>query len=126
MAKLQAVDNLLAPAVAETLAALTVGDEDAGAVRLAERYAATIDAAARLAADLAAVPVDEDTARQVYALSKRVEAQTVLAELGPKLLACLESLGATPAARARLKGGSTNGSRPSSKLDELRARRRTN
>lgn len=66
----------------ETIAALELKDEDAAAVRLAHRYAAAIDAVTDL--DL---------------LGK------VLADLGPKLHAVLESLGATPAARARLKGG---------------------
>lgn len=79
MANLQSADRLLAPAVAKTIAALTLADEDAAAVRLAQQYAATIDAA-----------------------SDKAEAMAVL---GPKLLACLEQLGATPAARARLKGG---------------------
>ena len=68
--------ELLAPAVAETIAALSLKAEDAAAVKLAERYAAAIDA-------------DSDA----------------LDRLGPKLHAVLESLGATPAGRAKLKGG---------------------
>lgn len=105
--QLRSVDDLLAPAIAETVANLDTAPEDAGAVRLAERYAAQIDEAATIAAELADISVDdENDARQLHALSKRVEAQAVLAELGPKLLTTLESLGATPKARAVVsKGG---------------------
>jgi hypothetical protein len=76
--------ELLAPAVAGTITALTLTAADAAAVKLAERYAAAIDAG-------------EDT----------------LEKLGPKLLAALESLGATPQARARLKEGRAAGGKPS-------------
>ncbi len=68
--------ELLGPAVTETIAALRLEDADTAAVKLAQRYAKAID--------------DGDDA---------------LEKLGPKLLAVLESLGATPAARARLKEG---------------------
>jgi hypothetical protein len=71
--------ELLAPAVNDTVAALTLAPEDAAAVKLAQRYAAAIDDGGDLE------------------------------KLGPKLLAALESLGATPAARARLKEGSAGG-----------------
>jgi hypothetical protein len=73
--------DLLVPAVTATIAALKLTPADAGAVKLAQRYAIAIDA-------------DGD-----------------LEKLGPKLLAALESLGATPAARARLKEGGT-GAKP--------------
>src|SRR5258708_21178000 len=69
--------ELLGPAVTATVAALILTAADAAAVKLAQRYAAAID--------------DADN---------RAEA---LERLGPKLLAPLESLGATPAARAQLK-----------------------
>lgn len=120
--KLRSADDLLAPAVAETIAALETAPEDAGAIRLAERYAAQIDEAAMIAAELADVSVDDENGtRQLHALSKRVEAQTVLAELGPKLLTTLESLGATPKARAAVrKGGASSGP---GKLATLRAAR---
>lgn len=77
MTRLQPADRLLAPAVADTIAALTVAPEDAGAVQLARRYAAAIDQADE--------PAD------------------ALERLGPKLLAVLESLGATPKGRAALR-----------------------
>lgn len=96
MARLQSADRLLAPAVAETLAALHLGDEDTAAANLARQYAQTIDDA-------------EDTAE-------------ALEKLGPKLLAALESLGATPKGRAALKK-EASGAQGESKLAQLRAAR---
>ena len=46
-----------------------------------------------------------------------------LAELGPKLLACLKELGMTPAARKALVADAPAPEKPRSKLDELHARR---
>lgn len=118
----------LAPALAQTLRALDHTPADAALVRLAEQYAASIDAAVEIA-DAAALaePEDADTARLLDALRRRVEAQTVLAELGPKLHAALAELGASPKARAALapKGGSTgDAGGTNSKLAELRERSR--
>lgn len=88
-------DNLLAPSVRKTLAALELGEQDAAAGRLAFAYAVTIDAADKPAA--------------------------ALRWLGPELLKALEALGATPAARARLP--KTEPQRAGvSKLDQLRQR----
>lgn len=88
-------DHRIAPAVAETVRALKLEPEDAGAVRLAENYARALDEA-------------EDRA-------------AALADLGPKLLGVLTALGATPSARsAALKGGASSGP---TRLDALRARR---
>jgi hypothetical protein len=74
--RVRSADDLIAPAVANTIQQLQtdLSDEDAAAVRLAERYAAAID--------------DAD------------DKQAALDKLGPKLLAVLESLGATPKGRA--------------------------
>jgi hypothetical protein len=124
--RLRSADGLLAPAVAETVTALTVAPEDAAAVKLAERYAEAIDEAASIAAavDQAVDELDPDdiTGRQrLAALAAKVEAQTVLEKLGPKLLAALESLGATPAARAKLKGGAPT--RAANRLQALRQAR---
>ena len=95
--RLRSTTDLIAPAVAETIASLDREDVDAGAVRLATRYAAAIDAA------------PEEIAHQV------------LNDLGPKLLVCLEALGATPRARAAAgKGGAQRGP---SKLQALREAR---
>ncbi|SDU42483.1 terminase small subunit [Jiangella alkaliphila] len=108
--RLTPADDLLAPAIDETIAKLEPDDVDAGVVQLARRYAALVDdarEAAALADDLAdrIDPEDFTTGQMVARLGAKVQAQTVLAELGPKLLAALEQLGATPAARAKLRGG---------------------
>ncbi len=87
---LRDADELMATAVAATLDALDLTEADTAAVRLARRYAAAID--------------DDEAALDVY---------------GPKLLAVLEALGATPAARARLKGGKPADAKPS-RLAQLR------
>lgn len=85
---LRPADALLAPAVASAVKALSVDDVDAAAVRLAEQYAAAIDAGS----------------------CAECNAKTSIAELGPKLLACLVELGATPRARASvMKGGASGG-----------------
>jgi hypothetical protein len=84
---------LLLPTVQHTIANLTLRPEDSAAATLAERYAASIDA-------------DPEQ----------------LKDLGPRLLATLEALGATPHARAAVsKGGATGGT---TKLDQLREARR--
>lgn len=77
-ARLRAADSLMAPAVAETIRALPVEAQDAGAVRLAERLATAIDGA------------DPETAT------------AVLVQLSGRLLAVLVELGATPRARAQV------------------------
>src|SRR5260221_14148532 len=86
--------ELLRPAVTATVTGLTLAAADSAAVKLAQRYAAAID--------------DADN---------RAEA---LERLGPRLLAVLESPGATPAARARLKEGRAAGSGKPSGIQALR------
>lgn len=117
MRRLRNVQDLMVPAVAEAIDQLALKPEDAGVARLAQRYAAQIDESAQIAADLAEATAaagsdaGEYDRRMLTALAKRVDAQAVLAELGPKLLAALESLGASPRARAaQVKGGATGGS----------------
>lgn len=103
--RIRPADDLIRPAVAETLQNLPddpTSARDAAARRLAMRYADQLDEAALIAADLEDVEVDEDNAQLLYALRKRVEAHQVLLDLGPKLLAVLESLGATPKGRAAM------------------------
>jgi hypothetical protein len=110
----------MAAVVDETLGQLVLGPEDAAAAALARRYAVTIDEARELAEAAARVPYDPDTAAQVARLRERVQAHVVMVELGPKLLAALDALHATPAARAKVakpKTGATAGS----KLAQLRA-----
>lgn len=88
-------DDLLLPAVEHTLSALGLGSEDAGTVQLCRQYARTLDSC-------------QDPAWGMRWIA-------------PLLLTALESLGATPAARARLpKRGKP---REPSGLDKLRAAR---
>lgn len=125
---LRDADELLAPALTETLAQLTLAHADAAVVKLTERYAAAIDHAAELAAavDAAGEALDPDDVAsrvQLARLAAQVEAQAVLGAFGPKLLAALQALGATPAARAkrRTEGG---GSAGPNRLQALREARR--
>ena len=97
MAALRDASELLWPAVKSTIDAMELDDEDGAAVQLALQYAATIDR-------------NEDKA-------------WAMRWIGPLLLDALEQLGATPAARARLKGGKTADA-PVSQLAKLRAARR--
>lgn len=104
-------DHLLAPAVRTALDALELGNEDAAVRRLAEQYASAIDDAHLIA--LEAVRLAESTDDREKALSallKRLDAADKLGELGPKLQLALESLGASPKARAAITGkGKTDG-----------------
>lgn len=97
---LRDADELIAPAVAETIAALDLRPEDAAAVKLARLYAAQIDDATGSGDP------------KIGAWAARW--------IAPLLLDVLESLGATPAARARLKKGGSDGNAPESQLDRLR------
>jgi len=124
---LRDADELLALAVAETIAALSPVPADAGIVRLAERYARDIDEADLVTASLVKVlrevaELDVDVHDRLLPLAVRIERTTVLASLGPKLLAALEQLGATPAARSRRGGG--GGDAGPNRLQALRAARR--
>jgi len=94
---LRDADELLLPAVEATLGKLTLEDADAAVVKLAQRYAAVIDASETPAAAL-----------EVF---------------GPKLLSALSALQATPAARARRRSGGGGNVGPN-RLEELRAARR--
>lgn len=106
---------------------LTLSETDRAAAQLARVYAEAIDDALVVAEEAKLIePEGENDARVLQGLLRRVEAQAVLGELGPKLLAVLESLGASPKARAALRargGGPGDGSSAKSKLDELRERR---
>jgi hypothetical protein len=87
---LRSADELLLPTVQHTIANLTLRPEDSAAATLAERYAATIDANPEQ-----------------------------LKDLGPRLLATLEALGATP--RARAGAGKAAGGAGGGKLATVRA-----
>lgn len=106
MAALRDASELLYPAVCATLASLRIdtadGGPDAAAAKLAQQYARTIDRA---------------TPGKDYAWALRW--------IGPELHRILESLGATPAARAAItgkKGGVTE--EPPDVLAQLKPRRR--
>lgn len=91
----------LAVKVAETLEKLTLRPEDAALAELAQEYARTIDRAHIIAARAAKIPFDPDSAEEVKRLAQRVSAQATMGDLGPKLLAALDALGATPKARSQ-------------------------
>lgn len=97
---LVAADKLMRPAVDETVRALGLEDIDAAVVKLAQSYADTIDASIGNA--------------KLYAWAIRW--------IGPELLKCLESLGATPAARKAVKESKTPAAE--SPLVKLRAARK--
>lgn len=92
----------MTPAVEETITALqpALAPEDAAAVALARRYAALIDS-----------------------MSEPKLRSWAMRWIAPLLLTTLESLGATPTARARLKGGKVADAAPSA-LEKLRQARR--
>lgn len=92
--------DFLVPAVAETVAALDLKPEDAAAVQLARRYAAAIDGS----------------------LGDNRAHASAMRWIAPQLLAVLESLGATPLARTRLKGGKVPDAEDP--LSQLRTRKR--
>ena len=82
--------------VRETVGKLELRPEDAAVRVLAEEYAATMDRAASIAARLAKLPPDPDFVEELTRLRQRVSAQVTMSDLGPKLLATLDALGATP------------------------------
>lgn len=117
-------DGLLLPEVRATLAALKLEPSHKHSVdramhRLAESYAAKIDEAwtiALNARDLVALAQDEESdfeiaKRMLNALVKFSESNSVLSDLGPRLQSVLETLGASPKARAAMVG-SRGGGKP--------------
>lgn len=92
MTALRDATELLYPAVCETIAVLKLDPDgaDAAAAKLAQQYARTIDQA---------------NPGKDYAYAVRW--------LGPELLKVLESLGATPAARAAMKISKPDDAKPS-------------
>lgn len=105
--------GLTAP-VEATVAALRdrLQPEDEALAALAVEYARTIDRAAVIAAAAARLQPTEDLAEEVKRLAARVSAQATMADLGPKLQAALDALGATPKARSSV-GKSLSGPRKS-------------
>jgi len=72
---------------------------------------------------LARSEVDVELYETFEALAARIEEVHVAATVGPKLLAALEQLQLTPAARRTVAQGGGGASAGSSALDQLRARR---
>jgi hypothetical protein len=97
--------SLLEP-VSTSLAALDLGEKDAGAAALAQLYARQIDRAAATAAlaDRALRDVekrgDDVLIEMVQALKARLSERDTLDRLGARLTAVLVELHATPRARA--------------------------
>lgn len=125
---LRDADELIAPAVEATVGALTLTDADAALVKLTRRYAAALDHAAVLAAEAEAVgeqldPNDVTGRQRLAALAAKVDNQAVLGALGPRLLAALTALQATPAARGKRQGGGGDRVGPT-RLQALREARR--
>jgi hypothetical protein len=110
--KMRDASELLWPAVAETLSQLNLDSEHAGAAKLAKLYARVIDTSDRHCAGCQDADCERTSA-----------ASWAARWIGPLLLDCLEQLGATPAARARLKGGKAADA-PVSQLSKLRQARR--
>lgn len=116
-------------ATRDTLKKLDAEPKDEGLRRLAEHYARAVDEARMIAVDArqlldASAKGDIDIPkRMLNALQKHAEATTVLTEVGPKLQAALEALGASPKARAQITGkGDKPDARPGqSSLDRRRA-----
>jgi hypothetical protein len=105
--------ELITPQVAEAIAALGLGAEHAGMVKLALIYAAAIDGAGMHCSSC-----DDGEC-------KRADRSWAVRWIGPNLHASLESLGASPASEAaitRAKGGAKPDGEDA--LSGLRTRRR--
>jgi hypothetical protein len=121
---------LVSTALAKTVTSIGRTDADAALIQLARRYAEAIDDNLRIEHELYELgrltDVDglwELNAR-VKAAEKSVAKLNALNDLGPKLLAALVQLGATPAARKAVKGGEPVERDPVREaVDELRAAR---
>ena len=104
MTRLRAADDTLTAAVATTITELGLDNIDKAAVELAKHYAQAIDAGHCPECD-----ADRD-----------------LEDLGHRLLAVLEQLGATPAARSKLAKGGAAPSAAANRLAILREARGAN
>jgi hypothetical protein len=99
------------------------------AVSLAIEYGKLLDSAAGVAAEVAEVdlsPRDTDGRRRLERVEKLVAAHAAYSDLGPKLLAALTALGATPASVKDAGGGGPVAGLPSplqAARDAARARR---
>lgn len=109
---LRDASTLLRTAVDQTIAALGLAETDAAAVKLAREYAGTIDGM-----DGCCAACDNP-----HCGNRAHTSAWAMRWLAPLLLDCLAELGATPAARAKVKKGEP--ARGESQLDRLRKARR--
>lgn len=100
---LQDASHLMAPVVEQTISALNLSDKDAAAAQIARRYAACIDWSLRAGPD-----------KHAWALRW----------IGPLLQTALDDLGATPAARGRIKTGAPAPSGQRNRVTAIREARR--
>jgi len=100
--------TLMAPAVAEVIDALQLADSDKAAGRLARQYARVIDETPGHCRGC-----DDPQCR------RGLTSAWLLRWIGPLLLDALAELGATPAARSRLKKGKPEEAKPG-RLQALR------
>lgn len=121
-------------AVTASVRSGTFTDGDKGAIALAKRYAKLIDDAEptsvyaehlrRLAP---AIDPDNDEAAKAFTkIADALAQHSVASDLGPKLLAALDALGLSPAARSKQSGGGVprvGGSKPADALAALREQR---
>jgi hypothetical protein len=125
----------LTSALRHALKSVEVAPADAAAVRLAYGYAQLLDRGAIAAQYVkplrevrSALAHADDAAAALEHLAKleiALSAHTTASDLGPKLLAVLESLAMTPRARVAVIGkGAPTREPAASPLDELRRRRR--
>lgn len=104
--------------VQATLDRLPEQPEDVALRALALRYGRTIDESKALADEASALPYDPETAVLVARLRAKVDAHQVMVDLGPRLLAALDALQATPKSRTVAGRPAPAGAR--SKLAALR------
>lgn len=106
---LTSADRLISPAVNATLGAIDVEPRFEAAAKLAERYAAQLDDAhwtEKRADDVLKMVEqnadDVELLDAVQALRAKLSARSAVENLGPKLAALLDALGATPMGKAKL------------------------
>lgn len=97
--------------VEKALRAVRIDPKDAGTAEIARHYARLIDDAAPAAkygealSWLDSVETNQRTEKHVLLIRSALSEHSVASDLGPKLLAALTALGATPAARKDTGGG---------------------
>ncbi|HEY3691266.1 MAG TPA: hypothetical protein VGL46_13320 [Pseudonocardiaceae bacterium] len=107
---LTSTERLLTPAILDTLGQLALGPADAAVEQLAVRLGQQLDDAVwseRGADKIIKAVIAEglcsgEEQEALDALRRKLSARMAVADLGPKLLAVLEALGATPMARAKI------------------------